>query len=69
MPRILVTGDDGTVFWDESVAAADFEADHFRRALADRLWWAVGDAECGRPLAGAPSHGAPSQTPQLAAAA
>jgi hypothetical protein len=33
------------VFWNESVSASDFETDHFRRCLADRLGWAVADAE------------------------
>lgn len=45
VPRVLVTADDGEVFWSESVKASDFDADHFRRCLADRLEWAVADAE------------------------
>jgi hypothetical protein len=45
VPRVLVTRDDGQVFWNESVKAVDFDADHFRRCLADRLGWAVADAE------------------------
>ena len=49
VPRILVTSDDGAVFWNESVRAADFEADHFRGCLADRLGWAVVDAEGPTP--------------------
>ena len=50
MPRVLVTSDDGTVFWDESVKAVDFGGDHFRRCLADRLGWAVADAEGPAPM-------------------
>ena len=45
MTRILVPREDGEVFWNESVTAADFETEHFRRCLADRLGWAVADAE------------------------
>ena len=45
MPRIMVIGDDGEVFWNESVRAADFSGEHFRCCLADRLGWAVSDAE------------------------
>ncbi|HEX4564546.1 MAG TPA: hypothetical protein VH115_08835 [Solirubrobacteraceae bacterium] len=33
------------MIWNEGVNAADFETEHFRRALADRLGWAVVDAE------------------------
>ncbi len=49
MPRVLVTNDDGDVFWSESVQAPDFKADHFRSCLADRLGWAVADAEGPAP--------------------
>ena len=45
MPRVLITREDGEVFWDESVKATDFETEHFRLCLADRLGWAVADAE------------------------
>jgi hypothetical protein len=45
MTRILVAREDGEIFWNESVTAADFETEHFRRCLADRLGWAVADAE------------------------
>jgi hypothetical protein len=45
MTRILVTREDGEIFWNESVTAADFETEHFRRCLSDRLGWAVADAE------------------------
>lgn len=50
MPRVVVLRDDGAVFWDESVRAWDFEAGHFRRCLADRLSWAVKDAEQRTPV-------------------
>ena len=51
MARILVTREDGAVFWNEGVRAADFTTEHFRRHLADRLGWAVEDAEfsCAEP--------------------
>ena len=61
MPRVLVTRDDGQVFWNESVSAADFDGEHFRSCLADRLGWAVADAE-------GPAHTSVrpiSPTPQL----
>jgi hypothetical protein len=45
VPRVLVTRDDGEVYWNESVKAADFEGEHFRSCLAERLGWAVADAE------------------------
>jgi hypothetical protein len=45
MPRVLITREDGEVFWNETVKAADFETEHFRLGLADRLGWAVADAE------------------------
>ena len=45
MTRILVAREDGAVIWNEGVNAADFETEHFRRALADRLGWAVVDAD------------------------
>src|SRR5437763_12504984 len=47
MPRIIVEADDSArevVFW-ERVGAEDFDADHFRNCLCDRLAWAVADAE------------------------
>lgn len=49
MPRVLVTADDGTVFWDERVTVTHFESDHFRKQLAERLGWAVDDAHAGVP--------------------
>ena len=47
MPRIIVEADDSArevVFW-ERVGAHDFDADHFRQCLCDRIAWAVADAE------------------------
>ncbi len=49
MTRILVTREDGSVIWNEGVNAADFETEHFRHALADRLGWAVADADAVTP--------------------
>ena len=60
MPRVLVTDDDGAVFWSESVNAPDFEADHFRRCLADRRGWAVADAEGPAPTNVRPIRPAPA---------
>jgi hypothetical protein len=47
MAYIVVTKErpDGHAQLCERVGAADFEADHFRNCLSDRLAWAVGDAE------------------------
>jgi hypothetical protein len=45
MPRVIVTTDEGEMMWNEGVKASDFEGEHFRRALVDRLGWAVADAE------------------------
>ena len=53
MPRVLVTSDEGRVFWDERVVAADFAIDHFRQCLIDRLGWAVADAQKAGPRPGA----------------
>jgi hypothetical protein len=47
MPRIIVEtegNDHEVVFW-ERVGAEDFDAEHFRRCLADRIGWAVADAQ------------------------
>ena len=49
MPRVLVTDDYGTVEWDERVTVVDFETEHFRGQLSERLSWAVADAETHRP--------------------
>ena len=61
MPRVTVTGDCGELFWDESVKAADFETEHFRRSLADRLGWAVADAEGPAPSGVRPLRPTPEQ--------
>jgi hypothetical protein len=45
MVRVFVMREDGQVFWNESVTASDFRGEHFCRCLADRLGWAVADAE------------------------
>ena len=45
MPMLQVQADDGTVIWRERVTAPDFETEHFRRCLAERVAWAVSDAE------------------------
>ena len=46
MPRIIVTADGptGIVMLTERINVADFESDHFRAHLVERLAWAVGDA-------------------------
>jgi hypothetical protein len=45
MPRVHILADDGWVALDERIAASDFDSDVFRHHLAERLAWAVGDAE------------------------
>jgi hypothetical protein len=66
VPRVLVTNDDGAVFWSESVKAPDFEAGHFRCCLADRLGWAVADAEGPTPTNVRPIHPSPApETPNV----
>ena len=45
MPRVLVLNDQGELAWCERVQAADFETEHFRDCLNERLRWAVSDAE------------------------
>jgi hypothetical protein len=50
MPRVLVISDDGEMVWNERVSQGDFEGEHFRRCLADRVGWAVADAESLRRL-------------------
>ncbi|HEX2086124.1 MAG TPA: hypothetical protein VHF89_10615 [Solirubrobacteraceae bacterium] len=42
---MTIRADDGRVMLDEHVRASDFETEHFRRCLAERLWWATEDAE------------------------
>jgi hypothetical protein len=51
MPQIIVTADgpseDGTppIMFRERVSVSDFESEHFTAQLAERLGWAVGDAD------------------------
>jgi hypothetical protein len=54
MPRIIITADDSSarVVLSERVTPADFETEHFRAQLAERVAWAVEDAEAGRVSAG-----------------
>jgi hypothetical protein len=59
MPRIIVEteGDEHEVVFWEKVGVEDFEAEHFRRCLADRVGWAVADArEVERQRAGYPGR-------------
>jgi hypothetical protein len=47
MPHIIVTSDGPTdrVLHSERVSPSDFETAHFRTQLAERVAWAVEDAE------------------------
>jgi hypothetical protein len=47
MPRIIVTSDGPTdrVLHSERVSPEDFETAHFRHQLAERVAWAVADAD------------------------
>jgi hypothetical protein len=51
MPQIIVTADgpaeDGKppIMFRERVSVSDFESQHFTMQLAERLGWAVGDAD------------------------
>jgi hypothetical protein len=47
MPRITITADDSSarVLHSERVTPADFETEHFRTQLAERVAWAVEDAD------------------------
>jgi hypothetical protein len=45
MTSLLVMREDGQVFWNEGVTTRDFQGEHFRRCLTERLGWAVADAE------------------------
>ena len=53
MPHIIVTADDsaGRVLHSERVTPADFETEHFRAQLAERVAWAVEDADREAPSA------------------
>jgi hypothetical protein len=68
MAQILVTREDGEIFWNETVTPSDFRDEHFRRCLAERLGWAVADTETFalRPAATRDMNGV---TRELAAAA
>ena len=70
MPRVIVTADDpeGTATHTEWVSPADFETEHFRHQLAERLAWAVSDAsEAGPPQA--PTAPSARSAPEAEAAA
>lgn len=45
MSRIRVVADDGWLALDEHIGADQAADEHYRRCLADRVWWAVQDAE------------------------
>jgi hypothetical protein len=47
MPRVTITADGPTerVTHSERVSPSDFETAHFREQLAERVAWAVEDAE------------------------
>jgi hypothetical protein len=45
MPWITVTTDTGELTWAERALSTTFASEHFRAALAERLGWAVSDAE------------------------
>jgi hypothetical protein len=62
MPRIIVTADDPgeRVLHSERVTPADFETEHFRAQLAERVAWAVEDADREAPSAGAEAPRAPA---------
>ena len=53
MAYIVVTKDrpEGEAHLVERVGSADFEGDHFRTCLSERLAWAVEDAERALPEA------------------
>jgi hypothetical protein len=61
MPRITVTADDpsGRVLHSERVTPMDFETEHFRAQLAERVAWAVEDAEAD-PATGAKDRPRPA---------
>ena len=53
MPRIIVTADDSDqhVLHSERVTPSDFDTDHFRAQLAERVAWAVADDVASDPPA------------------
>jgi hypothetical protein len=64
MPRIIVTADDSSerVLHSERVTPADFETEHFRAQLAERVAWAVEDAERDPATAGEAPPAQPADT-------
>jgi len=72
MPRIIVTADDSDqrVLHSERVTPSDFETDHFRAQLAERVAWAVSDdAASDPPAQEARAEGTEATTPAPAHAA
>ena len=63
MPRIIVTADGSgdRVLHSERVTQADFETEHFRAQFAERVAWAVEDAEREGPASGAVAAPPPAQ--------
>jgi len=45
MARVQVLADDGWVALDELATPHQLDSEHYRRCLADRIHWAVGDAQ------------------------
>ena len=45
MARVIVTGEDGVEWMRERVNATELASDHFRTCLAERVAWAVEDAQ------------------------
>ncbi len=70
MPRIVVVTEDpaGEAAHSEHVTAEDFVTEHFRRALCQRIAWAVEDATAaeaaqrGAAEPAAPRHARPRAT-------
>jgi hypothetical protein len=52
MPRVQVIADDGWVALDELATEQQTASEHYRRCLADRIHWAVGDAQRRSTAAG-----------------
>lgn len=59
MSRIRVVADDGWLALDEHIGADQAADEHYRRCLADRIWWAVQDAEARSPVTGRDAVGEP----------
>ena len=49
MARVLVVADDGWRALEEDVSDSVVASEHFRATLAERIAWAVHDAEAARP--------------------